>query len=37
MEGTALSARDGTFRKIVVRANRSGLSVWAKAGYFAEP
>jgi Ca-activated chloride channel family protein len=29
------SARDGTFRKIVVRAKRTGLTVRSKTGYFA--
>jgi Ca-activated chloride channel family protein len=31
------AVRDGSFRKLVVRTNRSGLTIWAKAGYFAEP
>ncbi|HYY69378.1 MAG TPA: VWA domain-containing protein [Terriglobales bacterium] len=31
------AVRDGTFRKLAVRTNRSGLTIWAKAGYFAEP
>ena len=29
--------RDGSFRKITVRAKRAGLVVRAKTGYFAEP
>jgi Ca-activated chloride channel homolog len=34
---TSNAVRDGTFRKVAVRTNRSGLTIWAKAGYFAEP
>ncbi len=32
---TSNPARDGTFRKIVVRAKREGLTVRSKTGYFA--